>query len=290
MIYLPGSAARQAAPALNLLAGAQWLRQAGAMRVKSDVPVPDLVKQLREFAQDLENGPGAADREQWYAGRIDTLEAICWHYFEDSEFADGLLTDRYWHIMRGSVPDTVYGPGVFRRELGYQVRRIRQLCEQLEAMQRYANAGAGVIAVPDSNIFVHCGELKDIDWRAVVGKPVVRVVVPLVVVSELDELKYTLRDKPERGLLRKNIRQLRDALQAVSPGMPVAFGDGVTLAVLPDPPGHRRLPVNDEEICSRAALLKSFGARVVLVSNDVNAQIRAWGFSLETVEVPELHL
>jgi len=258
------------------------------MRLKTGADAPSLINQLRKIVNDLGNGTSPSYREQWYAGKVDGLEEICRHYFEDSELADGLLTDRYWHIMQGSVPNDLFGTGVFNQELKYQAWRIERVCQQLEAIQAYAGAGTGVIVVPDTNILVHCGELKDIDWRAAVGQEQVRVVIPLVVVAELDELKYTDRERPDRTLIRTNIRQMRDALQtAKAPGSAVAFGEGVTLAVLPDPPGHRRLPVNDEEICSRAALLKSFGAQVVLASNDVNAQIRAWGFSLETIEVSE---
>jgi rRNA-processing protein FCF1 len=257
------------------------------MRVKPGSDVTSVIKQLREFAQRFKDGYGQPTRAQWYAGQVDSLETACRHYFEDTELAEGLLTDRYWHILQGSVPDEVYGPGVFSQELNFQAWRLERAAQQLEAVRDCAQSGEETVVVPDTNILIHCGEVQDIDWKAAVGAEKTHIIVPLVVVAELDELKRTLRDKKDRETIRTNIRQLRAALNGVKPGDAAQFADGVTIAVMPDPVGHRRLPVNDEEICDRAALLKSFRAPLVVATNDYNMQIRALGFDLDTVAVPE---
>ncbi|WP_158697207.1 PIN domain-containing protein [Streptomyces hokutonensis] len=257
------------------------------MRVKPGSDVPGVIRLLREFAQRFKDGYGQPTRAQWYAGQVDSLETLCRHSFEDTGLAEGLLTDRYWHILQNSVPDDVYGAGVFKQELNFQAWRLERAAQQLESVRDFAQSGEGIVVVPDSNILIHCGEVQGIDWKAAVGAEKTHIIVPLVVVAELDELKRTLRDKKDRETIRTNIRQLRAVLHGVKPGDAARLADGVTIAVLPDPVGHRRLPVNDEEICERAALLKSFRAPLVLATNDYNMQIRALGFDLDTVEVPE---
>ena len=258
------------------------------MRLKPEADANALVKQLREYVQRLQDGSGQPDSIRWYAGMLDTLETTLHHYLEDGELADGLFTDRYWHILRGSVPDSLYGKGVFGQELQYQAWRLGRACEELEAMREWAQEGEGIVVVPDTNILIHCGELRSINWRAAAGRDTVRVIVPLVVVDELDELKRTARDKADRETIRANMRQLKERIFGLKAGTAAQLGDGVTISILPDPRGHRRLPTNDEEICDRAAALKQFGAGVVLASNDYGMHVRAKGFSLVTVEVPEV--
>ncbi|MFE7856528.1 PIN domain-containing protein [Streptomyces sp. NPDC057403] len=250
--------------------------------------VPGAIRQLREFAQRFKDGYGQPTRAQWYAGQVDSLESLCRHYFADTELADGLLTDRYWHILQSSVPDAVYGAGVFKQELNFQAWRLERAAQQIEAVRNVAQSGEGIVVVPDTNILIHCGEVQSIDWKAAVGAESTHIIVPLVVVAELDELKRTLRDKKERETIRTNIRQLRAALHGIKPGDVAQLADGVTISVLPDPVGHRRLPINDEEICDRAALLKSFRSPLMVATNDYNMQIRAMGFELSTIEVPEV--
>lgn len=257
------------------------------MRVKRDADVESLINHLRHHARMFSEGYGNANRAQWYANRVDELEMICRNSMEDTELADGLLTDRYWHILQNSVSDSVYGAGVFNQELKHQAWRLDRARQQLEAVRDCARAGEGTVIVPDANVLVHCGELQGIDWKAAAGDEQVRIIVPLVVVAELDELKRTLRDKPDRLAVRTNIRQLKEALRGVKPGGAASLAEGVTIAVLPDPRGHRRLPVNDEEICDRASLLGSFTDPVLLATNDYNMHVTALGFALDTIEVPE---
>jgi predicted ribonuclease YlaK len=46
---------------------------------------------------------------------------------------------------------------------------------------------------------------------------VVRVIIPLIVVDELDELKRTARDKADRAAVRAGVRELKDTLEGSSP-------------------------------------------------------------------------
>jgi hypothetical protein len=84
------------------------------MRVKRDADVESLINHLRSHARTFSEGYGNANRAQWYANRVDELETICRNSMEDTELADGLLTDRYWHILQDSVSDSVYGADLRR--------------------------------------------------------------------------------------------------------------------------------------------------------------------------------
>jgi hypothetical protein len=256
------------------------------MRLKGDVSADSLIRNLRQYEQRLANAHEQPGRVQWYAGMVDTIEETLRHFLDDTGLADGLFTYRYWHILQGSVPDSLYGKGVFRQECAYQAGRLKRACEELEALREHAQ-GEGTVAVPDTNVLVHCGTVRDIDWRAQIGGSRVRVVIPLVVVDELDELKWTARERADRTAVRKGIRVLKDALAGHPPGAAALLAEGVTVAVLPDPRGHRRLPSNDEEICERAAMLRQFTSPVVLATNDNGMHVRALGYSVDTIEIPE---
>ncbi len=114
-----------------------------------------------------------------------------------------------------------------------------------------------------------------------------RVIIPLIVVDELDELKRTARDKADRTAVRAGMRELKDTLAGSQHGTAVKIADSVTVAILPDPRGHRRLPSGDEEICDRTTMLRQFTSPVVLATNDNGMHVRALGFNLDTIEIPE---
>jgi hypothetical protein len=41
----------------------------------------------------------------------------------------------------------------------------------------------------DTNVFLECKNLEDLDWKNAVGADDIRLVVPMTVVNELDKLK-----------------------------------------------------------------------------------------------------
>jgi hypothetical protein len=95
------------------------------------------------------------------------------------------------------------------------------------------------------------------------------------------------RDKADREAIRASIRLLRQKPASLKAGQEAELSGTLTVAVLPDPRGHRRLPSNDEEICDRAALVGQISP-VVLATNDYGMSLRALGFGLTTVEVAEV--
>jgi len=115
-------------------------------------------------------------------------------------------------------------------------------------------------------------------WSARLAKELVRLVIPLAVVDELDGKKYARREEFQQRA--RELLPLIDSYVAASP--PVGYstiGQGVTVEVLPDEPGHSRLPANDQEILERCEfLLQVTGGPVTLITGDsgmrINAQAR----------------
>ncbi|MFE5192061.1 PIN domain-containing protein, partial [Streptomyces sp. NPDC056628] len=105
----------------------------------------------------------------------------------------------------------------------------------------------------------------------------VHLLVPMVVVDELDQLKeskapqarwrarYTLAVLDQ--LFQKSTEHavLRQADAEVQRNTGVRRGE-VTVQLLFDPPGHVRLPINDDEIVDRALAIKPLSGREVTVT------------------------
>jgi hypothetical protein len=60
----------------------------------------------------------------------------------------------------------------------------------------------------------------------------------------------------------------------------------VTIEVVLDPPGHRRLPISDDEIIDRTLAIQSLAARPVpLITYDTAQSTRARGAGLKAVKL-----
>jgi hypothetical protein len=183
------------------------------------------------------------------------------------------------------------------RERDVWVDRLGTAVRRLEQHKDFV-IRPGRVAVLDTSAFHEFDRFWVADWVMVTEAdppyatmPVlpIRLVVPLVVVEELDAQKRHPNGKV-REAARDILRHLRD-LPRVSTNafVDVLRLDGrVTVEILLDDPTHVRLPVNDAEIIDRAVYLRSLFptfARVILVSGDVSMEFRAEGAGLETRHV-----
>ncbi|MFI5959781.1 PIN domain-containing protein [Cryptosporangium sp. NPDC051539] len=113
----------------------------------------------------------------------------------------------------------------------------------------------------------------------------VHLVVPMLLLDELDGQKDRGQDTA-RTKARVALRTLDAAWRAEhsqSDHGPLRFGelrgdqaDMVTVELLPDPRGHQRLSIADDEIIDRAVWVQSMSARAVtIVTYDVGMSTRA---------------
>ncbi len=152
-----------------------------------------------------------------------------------------------------------------------------------------------MMIVSDTSVILRAqGSIASIEWFKLVGagkQDPVRVVIPLVVLDELENQKDRGENKAQEGQEHSPRVKARHALRDLAAlfatrmlptqptEVPVEYVVAArpTVEVLEDPPGgHVRYPRADDELIRRAVHLRNTtGRRVVLVTYDVAMSIRA---------------
>jgi hypothetical protein len=177
----------------------------------------------------------------------------------------------------------------------------RLLDEQIERWSR-----RGEFIVFDTSVFIeHEHKLQDMDLSLFLPEgqrfQEVHLLVPIVVVDELDGLKNKA-DKPFKRWRAANTLRVFDTLFAdgtgpatlrpadpypAQPGRPPAFEFSAEIVL--DRPGHVRLPINDDELIDRTLAIEPLaGRRVKLVTYDTgqSTRARAAGLAVEKLTKP----
>jgi hypothetical protein len=249
----------------------------------------DSLKTLILNVSNIASGGGDFGR-LWndYLTWVETAEFQLQSLFASPTVWQELYSDRYWHLRDLGQGRPVRPFPLITNEAKWQATRLQAIKEPLERAQQHYDLPPGHEAVvPDTSAFMHYKFYDDIAWPKVIGAKSVRLVVPLLVIEELDNLSF--RSNPDSERARKVMRALRLLRGAKPPEIPVAVRKSVDLQILVDPPGHRRRPNNDDEILTRAEYLSAFvGAdRVRVAARDYGMQLRASGRGLRWVELPE---
>ncbi|MFJ6770956.1 PIN domain-containing protein [Kitasatospora sp. NPDC091257] len=205
----------------------------------------------------------------------------------EPRLAEGLLAGHYWQLveMRGATELH----GILVLEVQQQIAAIEDAQRQLKELRAYAGR-PGVPVVYDTNMLNHWKQPEDVDWKTLLsgegldGKRA-RLVVPLVVIDELDRQKYGDGALARRAATA--IRYLERKLDRAAPGEAVKLREGVTLEVRLDPPGHRRAEP-DLEILRCAADLDGLvpGVGVRVLTDDYGMRLRAQSMGLATLRLP----
>ncbi|SHG13442.1 PIN domain-containing protein [Jatrophihabitans endophyticus] len=204
-----------------------------------------------------------------------------------------LLTRRYWatHANPSYSPANV-------RAVQEEVRTRERLFEEmakavLDERRRWASAEPEVaFVVADTNVHLHHPSAWEaIHWRAVVGwqnrsRALIRLVLPMLVVDELDNAKWKNNDKI-RSRARTTLKKIYGEFGSDPTttwemrAADLDFG-AVRANLLVDEPTHQRLERADDELVDRALMLSDFmeqsvmGNRLVyFVSYDTGAALRA---------------
>lgn len=220
-------------------------------------------------------------------GRLDTL-------ISSADLDRLVLTKRHDQLLAGLDNFTI-------RTTERLVNRLvfTELRQRLEAfgtavhtlgqeLQRWQLRGVPVVA--DSSFYVHHPEkLEDADFAELLGvtEHPVHLLVPMVVVDELDQLKQS-KAPPVRGRARYTLAVLDRLFQKSTEHAVLRKADAevqrttgvrrgeVTVQLLLDPPRHTRLPINDDEIVDRALAVQPLSGReVTLLTYDTGQATRA---------------
>ena len=163
--------------------------------------------------------------------------------------------------------------------------RLGEAADRLRALRRLAGR-PGRICVPDTNALLQYTRFDQLPWPERIGQPVVRLIVPLAVIDELDNKKYARREEFQQRA--RELLALIDRCETAAPDAYTPLRQGVTFEVLPDEPGHFRAASTDQEILERCEFLAQVtGSPVTLVTGDSGVRINARARGIEVIKLGE---
>lgn len=263
------------------------------MFLNEHAPPAAVISGLDDMIRRLQQIPGGWARpDSWatvqnsYLQLVETLEQALRSWFEDDDGAVTGLYGEHYKLIRDMTAATPRPAPLINDEVARQVRLLERLRAKVEALEALRARG-GQIAVLDTNALMHYQRPDEIPWAEVLGAPAVRIILPICVIDELDNKKYTGSDRMSRraDLASRALRQYSGDLR---PGSAAALPDGTTLEVFLDDPDHVRIANPDEELLFRCLLLqRAIGRAVTIVTGDLGMQLRADALGLGQAEVPD---
>ncbi|HXN36642.1 MAG TPA: PIN domain-containing protein [Solirubrobacteraceae bacterium] len=228
-------------------------------------------------------------RQQDYLSWIDNAEGQLGNFTDELRIDSVLHTRGYWAI-RGAHPQTPWPTHLIESEIRLQKATLERVADELRRRIERATGAAGHIAVVDTHLLLHFLPPEQVDWKEVVGIEPVRLFLPITVVDELDELKYTGKDRV-RGKARAALANVE---RSVGPGgSPGAVRGGVTIEVELSLSDNPRDPDSDRSIISACAELEQLAGTpnsVSLVTGDAGMRLRAAQRDVRAVTMPEKYL
>ena len=244
---------------------------------------------LQELASGTRNtGPSYQNAFDRYIHWIGTAETQLRGIFSGAEAVEALHTRRYWFLLE-------IGPGAepwnfLNAELEYQVSIMEQYQEQLRhEIETFQLADGEMAVVLDTNFLLHYKPVDHFQWKDHLDAAGHRLVIPAVVIKELDDKKY----HPNRKLSRrawKTIQFLYEHRGALHPEDPIPLPAqaSVRVQILLDPAGHRRAATADDEILNRSEHLAGVvSGRLAVGTADYGAHLAAHVRGIETWRPPE---
>ena len=262
------------------------------VRLRTGVTVADALRALGELTTEADNlahgtlGIHPTDQRDAYLTWAEKAESHLRHFFVAMEPWGDLFSVRYWYLYQLTT-GTPHAYSLIRTEATWQSERLRGLADRLRDAQQLFELPVGHVAiVPDTNVFAHYRMFDQIPWPELTKSASVRVVVALLVLDELDDLSYKARAAGQRA--KDALRALAKLRSDARPEAPVDIQRGVTLQVLPDPPGHVRQANNDDELLTRIDYLATVvGNRVSLATGDYGMQVRAGARGIACIRLPD---
>lgn len=264
-----------------------------------EYPLIETVRWLIECKTAFVNGfvGTAAEALESYQRKSVQLSKTLEFIFSFDDVQKMILTRRHWLLMQLSVNGN--GPTVndlIHAETTERQRYFETLVQDYTQMQSAWSATSTRLLVADTNVYEHNEDYWDeIDWAALAGANDIRLLVPNVVVRELDSHKRSDRKNkvsdtnPElvRTRARVSTRRLREKFDAPDDVESLAK-PGATAELLIDSPSHVPIADPDAEIIDRALAVRWFTQQpVTLVTGDGNMQFSASAAGLHVINVYE---
>lgn len=270
----------------------------------------NLLKNLQYVQSEVSNlrggggGHNAQERVLAYLDWTNSAVRMLAGQIDDRGLHHLVLTDRYKLLLAGAgtltgmdTPTQRVVNGLLSQELE---ERVAALGRAIDTLQRETQRWSGYrhLVMPDTSFYIHHTEkLEEFGFRPVIDvcETEVSVLIPMVVVDELDRLKES-KDKHVRWRARHTLAVLDQRFEqrtgraplrsgSVEPGPGGRRPSEVTLELLFDPPGHVRLPIEDDEIIDRALSVEPLADRkVTLLTYDTGQSMRARNAGLHAIK------
>ncbi|MEV0487286.1 PIN domain-containing protein [Streptomyces sp. NPDC050508] len=240
---------------------------------------------LKYACETVRNGKAVASLRDDYLNWVDTADRHFRNLFDDQGMVDALYSTAYWEIRR-ITQATPQPYRLVHAEIDNQLRRIEDALAQLARFRTFASH-PGTIVVPDTSAFIQGEIFTQLLWPKKMGiKGVVRLVVPIIVIEQLDKLKDTGNSRAgDRA--RKVLKLLREQRRTVTPGVPAPVRAGVTVEIFLDDGWQHRHPIDDDEIIEQARVIQQMvPGEVTLACVDASMEFRALERGFKVFEVP----
>ena len=264
----------------------------------------NLLKNLRYVQVEVGNirsrGHTQLDLYNSYLSWVNESVRMLRHHVSPEDLERLVLTKRCWLLQ--SMAGAAVGPLaiIVETEIDDRTTALDEARRSLEEqIERWSRPGWFVVA--DTTVFCQADKLDVLDFGGILvsrDEPV-HLLVPMVIVDELDSWKrsnkpkvrwraqYTLAvlDRVLSGSSTSARLQDEDFSALDTAGIP--RGE-VSVEIVPDPPGHARLPINDDEIIDRALAIQSLSGRnVTLLTYDTGQNHRARDAGLKVRKLNE---
>jgi hypothetical protein len=258
------------------------------IEMKAGVPTDSLLRELQEIRQTLATCANAyswQDGRDYYLSAVERLDGHFGHSLVDDVWNERLYSGAYWAV-RDMSEGMIRPLPLLQAEGGRLVRWLVEIERELKRVAEQDEWDRESIPrfVFDTSALVREGSLDTFDWRTLLKVPSsrARLVFPLLVIRELDDLK----DQGKSDKARPRLRKIFKILEGRGRG-PAPVSKGVTLELLMDPPGHSRFASHDEEIVRRARYLKGRpGGPLIIVSGDYTMLATAGADGIDAVLTP----
>lgn len=222
------------------------------------------------------SGPGMEPIER-YVAWTESVVMLLENVLQAQDASELVHSPAYW-ALRYSTGELVRPIAAITQELDRAHRRLQAVADEVRQEQRRFS-GAGALVVPDTNIFIDAfredeASIEDIDWHAAAQtRSDVRLVVPIVVVHELDRLKRQGNNTARKGAQRA-LRWLAQWLPRSPEQRSGKFASGQPTTSVEVYVHERTSGDADGEIIAAAARLAVW-SDVKLVTYDLGMRIRA---------------
>lgn len=257
-------------------------------------PAAEYVKAL----PDVEMHLGNAFNREWVAETLYTPR--CWHLMEiahqtipEADFiyfstSDPSELEEFERKQNVEIIRLGSANNAASNERRLQMERLEEIREDVRELETFASMG-GTILIIDTNTLMHANPLDQIVWtrNGIAKGEMLRVLVPLAVIAELDRKKFEAHDNTKKKAADA-IRRLYKHRKGLNPDVPASFitTDKTTLALeIPrDDLGRTRTDNTDDEIRDFGVFVKGITGRpVTVVTRDMNLHMKCLRAGLETL-------